>query len=709
MVSRTTEFGPMHRVSLFYVVLWAITWPGVVTTIYSCSNCGLQRIPADISHDTNELRVKGNRIRHISRVEIMSLTDMTLLDVSSNFLSSVEFGAFNGLNIEHLDLSNNRLEEIPNIEPLALNLTELLLNGNRIMAIKPFIFTNFTALRTIILSDNEIVNLTDYAPHAPFTQMESVKIDGNGLATVGKLAFAETGVKWLNLEQNVLLEFPCFQRIGYARYVNLRENAISVVPEKCGQWWGCITHLYLQSNSLTSIDGITKYTHRLEKFHISGSPLTLSDDTFKNTLRLSTLQMYDVKQFPWFHKSKDTLRKVLLTGEDMICIDSAHLDGMNAVKEFELERSTSILRLPDPGCSGSSTENITSRGYFKSLTYMKIRYSKLEKFPSLHHAIKLETLIMALTRIATIDASDIQQLNNLRRWELEKSRLNHFPNITALGNGSKLATLRLSNNHISSIPCFPHNFKSNHLTTIDLNGNRIDYICNLNFAPNISNLYLKKNRITADLFLASTTTPLLRLTDVIMQKNKIEAFSDSSLLIVPNCRNFKIEGNNLSILPNIKLIASTVVNVLLRSNLIPELPCSTLGRTEQMVTLELSDNQITYVCPQILSLSPKLTDLRLDINSLVEVADLRKPGRSQPTSVRLDHNPLKCVAALCWMLLVPSDGYLQLSLENLQCMVPPDDSMTAIRLGLSAECTCNVHLDVVQAFHGIAYKPLSKW
>ena len=231
--------------------------------IYSCSNCGLRGIPADIANDTKELRVEENRIKHISRVEIMSFTDVTLLDVSSNILRSVEFSAFTGLNIEHLDLSHNRWEEIPNIEPLALNLKKLLLNRNRITTAEPSIFTNFTALRTIILSDNEIFNLNDYALHAPFTQLDSVIINSNGLATIGKLAFAETGVGNLTLDRNTLIEFPCFQGATYVRNVSLRNNAISVVPDGYGQWWGHITYLYLQSNSLTSIDGITKYTPKL--------------------------------------------------------------------------------------------------------------------------------------------------------------------------------------------------------------------------------------------------------------------------------------------------------------------------------------------------------------------------------------------------------------------------------------------------------------
>ena len=138
---------------------------------------------------------------------------------------------------------------------------------------------------------------------------------------------------------------------------------------------------------------------------------------------------------------------------------------------------------------------------------------------------------MTRTRIASIDVSEIP-VGDLRVWEMTKGSLKHFPNITALGNQSKLETLRLTYNRISSVTCFPDTFKFYHLTTIDLSVNRINYICNLNFAPNITNLYLTKNPITTDLFMTSTTIPLLMLADVMMQTNKISAFSYSSLRIM---------------------------------------------------------------------------------------------------------------------------------------------------------------------------------
>ena len=37
-----------------------------------------------------------------------------------------------------------------------------------------------------------------------------------------------------------------------------------------------------------------------------------------------------MNQFPWFHRRKATIENVFITGQDVTCIDGAHLDGTNA-------------------------------------------------------------------------------------------------------------------------------------------------------------------------------------------------------------------------------------------------------------------------------------------------------------------------------------------------------------------------------------------
>ena len=106
-----------------------------------------------------------------------------------------------------------------------------------------------------------------------------------------------------------------------------------------------------------------------------------------------------------------------------------------------------------------------------------------------------------------------------------------------------------------------------------------------------------------------------------------------------------------------------------------------------MVTLHLNDNVITYICPQLLALAPKLVYLCWSGNRLLEIADLRLPPRMQLTDVLLTNNPFRCLTDLCWMLFVPKGSYLQLKMENTFC-VDGDDIEINIIAGLTTECTC---------------------
>ena len=663
-----------------------VTIPAALGLSYNCNYCNVSSIPPTVPIKATELHLVGNRIRSISQSSLTALTDITLLDMSRNSLAYVEFGSFSGLMIIKLVLSYNQISDVPHIEPLANTLTSLDLSANLISTIKPFTFNNFTVLSMLHLTSNSITTLPDFAFHAPFARFYQVFINANRLNMLSKLAFAGMSAQYLILNNNELTEFPCLNNITFVRYLHLRDNPIRIVPHGCGQWWKHLHHIYLARTRLTSVDNITKFTPRLNRMEVYGASLTVSDETFKHTPYLSWLVMRDLNQFPMFYSNKATLWHVDLGGRAIQCIDEPLLDGMNAVLYFRLW-DTSIVQLPHPGCSGSAYENSTTKGYFHSLRTLMVYSSHLEKLPSIHNVYQLEHLYLQYNRIATIDDADIPELNNLNLWQIYRDKLTNFPNLTSLGFNSSLATIDFRENKILAIPCFSYGFKMHHLVYIYLNRNRIDYICNMDFAPNVKAVYLEGNPLSGIAFLESTNVPLLNLHNVTIQSNNIDIMSDSALRVVPNCWLLQMEENKIKQFPAIKLIASTIAHVQLHTNLIPDVPCAALDLLEALVTLYLDDNLISYVCPMLLALAPKLTHLGLSGNRLLEIADLRTPARTQPTTVVLTNNPFKCLSALCWMLFVPPQGNLQLELKNTLCL-DSEDMRRDITPGLTAECTC---------------------
>ena len=164
-----------------------------------------------------------------------------------------------------------------------------------------------------------------------------------------------------------------------------------------------------------------------------------------------------------------------------------------------------------------------------------------------------------------------------------------------------------------------------------------------------------------------------------------------------------MDENNIILFPNIKLVASSVIHVELHKNMIPDVPCTALGVMENLLTLYLNDNLISYVCPQILALAPKLVYLVLSGNRLLEIADLRVPTRMQLADVLLNNNSFRCMKNLCWLLFLPTGSYLQLKLENTFC-VDGDDIEVNIIAGLTIACTCK-DIDLYQTMSRVT-KPV---
>ena len=661
--------------------------PAVLGSSYSCSNCNLTSIPASIPTDTTQLYLDGNRIRSISRSSLTMLTKMTRLHMSKNMLAIIEVDSFSGLKLAILVLSNNQLETVPHIEPLSNSLTWLDLRNNLIATVEPFTFTNFTALKMLYLASNSLTSLPAFAIHTPLTSLSVVYINGNRLFTVNNQAFAGINTVHLVLNYNKLTEFPCLINITKLHHIHLIKNPISIIPVGCGQWWRKLRAVELGHTPLTTVDGITKYTPHLGRITVyDGNPFMVSNETFKTTPHLHTVVMRNLNQFPKFHSSKATLKHVDLGGRALSCIEEAELDGMTAVQYFRLWH-TSIIRLPHPGCSNEPHKNSTAQGYFQSLINLTIDNSNLDRLPSLPYASRLERIILHYNKLSRPDDFILPGVNRLYQWKIWRDKLTHFPNMTSLGYNSNLTILELTENRIVTIPCFPDRFKMYNLLYIYLQHNRINYICNMNFAPSIKVIYLTGNPLFGIVFMESTSVPLLSLHNVSMRLNGIDLVSDSALRVIQNCQLLQMDENKIKLFPNIKLIANSVIHVELHKNLIPSVPCTALDTMEQLITLHLDDNMITFVCPDLITLSPKLDHLGLSSNRLMEIVDLRIPARSQQTTVVLSNNPFKCLTALCWMLFVPHDSYLRLVLENTVCL-DSDDIGKNIISGLTSECTC---------------------
>ena len=480
---------------------------------YNCDNCGLSNIPAHIPPETTQLHLHGNQIGSISKNSLMALSHMTLLDIGSNMVTSVEFGSFSESNISNLILSYNQFTRVPHIEPLALSLLSLDLRNNRITIIEPYTFRKFTVLSKLYLLHNSITSLPGFALNMPHAWLDIIHLEYNDLATLDDLTFAELGVMSLKLDNNALTEFPCPKDIRMLHFLYLNSNPVSSAPVDCGPHWNTIRLVQMKGTRLASVDNITKYATSLYQFEAGGTLVTFSDETFKGT-RYSHITMEDVSSLPRFHSSKLTLVYLELGGVAVRCINDMWLNGLANIGTFRLI-DTSIDLLPNPGCSDNTYENRTFLIYFQSLRYLYI----------------------------------------------QRSPLIQFPNLTTYGVNGSLRYLYIRETKISSVPCFPDNIKFYHLSGIDLIKNEMKHICSLNFAPNIRQLYLSHNLLFDTLFFKPTNIPLSKLYLIATESIGMELLSDSILSVTHNCGKLMGRSNKISVFPNFKLIAASVDHI----------------------------------------------------------------------------------------------------------------------------------------------------
>ena len=450
-------------------------------------------------------------------------------------------------NITLLVISRNRLTNVEVDSFSSLKIRTLTMSYNQLTSVPPIESLAYS-LSILNLDRNRIFTVEPYT-FSNFTEFKRLYLQCNRINSLGHFAFAGGKALYLRMSYNALTKFPCLKNIRRIYNIYLNSNPISTAPVDCGPHWNTLKLVQLRGTFLKSLDNITKHAPSLDRLEVGGNSVKFSDETFKDT-RFTYIVLRHVSWLPEYHSSKATLGHVELGGIALHCIEDVWLDGMVNLRTFKLIQ-TSVDILPDHGCSNNTNENRTVLGYFRSLSNSVIN----------------------------------------------KSPLIQFPNLTLYGYNASLYYLQIKESKISSLPCFPDNFKLYSLFKIDLTENQISHICNMNFAPNIRTLLLSQNPLFDTLFIELTNIPLSNLYHIEIESIGMESLSDSVLRATENVRELKCGSNMINLFPNIKYISRSVVHIELHDNVIPNVPCTTLDIRQKLTSLNLVDNVITLCAP----------------------------------------------------------------------------------------------------------------
>ncbi|XP_031341617.1 uncharacterized protein LOC116169615 [Photinus pyralis] len=153
------------------------------------------------------------------------------LDISGNdfVFYEDEWPFQNFSNVRTVNLSYNKLSDLPRMVFVGLNIEELCLSNNNLYAIPFQVFAPMERLRVLDLSYNSIVSFLDHF-FLFNKRIEVLHLNNNNLAILTSNALADlTNLRQLDLSNNALVYISkgLFDSLNNLRYLNLANNPLS--------------------------------------------------------------------------------------------------------------------------------------------------------------------------------------------------------------------------------------------------------------------------------------------------------------------------------------------------------------------------------------------------------------------------------------------------------------------------------------------------
>lgn len=172
------------------------------------------------------LNLEGNRLIEIKKRELSSLDNIEKIYLMDNLLSSIENGVFdNQKYLKYLDISNN------NLNYFSLNNTPMLdyinLANNFLNAVSLYNINNTKSLKTLMLSNNRITDIDLYV-FRKFSMLETLDLKDNNVILKDHLFEGLSNLEHLSLRNNSVerLQPFLFSDLSNLRNLDLSLNRI---------------------------------------------------------------------------------------------------------------------------------------------------------------------------------------------------------------------------------------------------------------------------------------------------------------------------------------------------------------------------------------------------------------------------------------------------------------------------------------------------
>ncbi|XP_063807335.1 tsukushi isoform X2 [Pseudophryne corroboree] len=275
-------------------------------TKVDCSGVGSHILPVSLPLDTTYLDLSSNKLESVNESALSGpgYTTLINLNLSYNRIVRISSTTFSKLRyLESLDLSNNRLEALPDHNFFYSPLVELDLSFNTLVDIKINAFASQNNGKAISIDlSNNLISSISRSSDGPVPNIRSLNLSGNRLHSVCNLQGIP--VRYLNLDKNPISKIEKNDFLGLKDLTHLSlsnmENLTEIAP-----------HSFNELSSLQVLD-----------FSNNPNLKTLSKDVF---FGLNSLQELNLINLGLASLPKNTLTylpamKSITWGKNIHCI-----------------------------------------------------------------------------------------------------------------------------------------------------------------------------------------------------------------------------------------------------------------------------------------------------------------------------------------------------------------------------------------------------
>lgn len=590
---------------------------------------GLRELPAPLPEDITKMYVYGDSSQIIEQGKQREFPrDQEWKTIPDTQIRYIDRHAFRGNSMLHeLVLTGNNIEVLyPFIFHGLRNLGILSIQNNNVKHLSAAVFNGLTHLTELRLSDNKI----RFLPSSVFNNLLDLTVlhlNGNKLKTIQKELFSPlTKLEKLDLSRNNISDF--YDEI-FDHNMQLKE-------------------LLLDGNRLWMIrPRWFKNLYALESLSIRGNQITqLYSNSFVNLLNLKQLllsaNLINHMQDGALSNLQD-LRVLDLSTNDLQDISKADFKDLYALRELYLT-SNRLTVVPN-----DTFEFVTSLVKL-DLSRNDLEGLHVDMFANLQ---KLQVLDLSHNKLQRIIKGIFTGL-----WELKDLKMNdNFIgviendafNIVVKNHLSKLSSLNLANNNLKRLTAVTLRGIPN-TKSLNLENNKLKRLHSMALSEfsNLASLSLRKNRIkNLD---NGIFHGLKNLVDLDISENKIRAVSGNMFVGLNNLENLDIGKNQIrSIHKDAFTGCPNVIEINLEHNTLISFNFSMLQNLPKIGSLDLSNNQLFWI-----DVDPKmylrLKDLVLSNNNLQTLSKRIVNLMGSSSIVSLEGNPWKCDCNLGWVV-----------------------------------------------------------